>query len=66
MIQLKKELNAIGNNFNQAVHKLNSFDHDFQIKAWAILNESHKNSFMKKADEIMEKISQIHTLWTQK
>src|SRR5678816_3223242 len=26
MIQLKKELNAIGNNFNQTVHKLHTLD----------------------------------------
>ena len=35
MIQLKNELNAIGNNFNQAVHKLHTLDHIPDIKAWA-------------------------------
>jgi transcriptional regulator of NAD metabolism len=42
MIQLKHELNAIGNNFNQAVHKLHTLDHTADIKAWAIHNDSAK------------------------
>ena len=66
MIQLKKELNAIGNNFNQAVHKLHTLDHVPEIKAWAILNESSKKNFMKKMDEIKEKVNQIYQQWSQK
>jgi len=66
MIQLKNALNAIGNNFNQVVHKLHTLDHLPEIKAWAILNEAGKESFMKKADEIIRKVNQIYELWLQK
>jgi hypothetical protein len=66
MILLKNELNAIGKNFNQVVHKLHILDHDPQIKAWAILNEASKKTFMKKVEEIEEKLSQIYQLWLQK
>ena len=66
MIQLKQELNAIGNNFNQVVHKLHTLDHIADIKAWAIHNESGKNLFMKKVDQILEKANQIYELWLQK
>jgi hypothetical protein len=66
MILLKKELNAIGNNFNQAVHKLHTLDHDAEIKAWATLNEASKKNFMKKIDEIKEKMNQIYQQWLQK
>jgi hypothetical protein len=66
MILLKKELNAIGNNFNQAVHKLHTHDHVPEIKAWAILNESSKKVFIKKVDEIKEKMNQIYQQWSQK
>ena len=66
MIQLKQELNAIGNNFNQVVHKLHTLDHIRDIKAWAIHNESAKNLFMKKVDEILAKAKQIYELWLQK
>lgn len=66
MIQLKKELNAIGNNFNQAVHKLHTLDHVPEIKAWAILNETCKKSFLKKVEEINLRVHQIYELWSQK
>ena len=66
VILLKTELNAIGKNFNQAVHKLHTLDRDSQIKAWAILNEASKEQFMKKAEEIKEKMSQIYEQWSQK
>ena len=66
MILLKKELNAIGNNFNQSVHKLHTLDHVPEIKAWAILNESSKKVFIKKVDEIKEKMNQIYQQWSQK
>lgn len=66
MFLLKKELNAIGNNFNQAVHKLHTLDHVAEIKTWAILNESTKNMFMQKVEEIIIKMSQIYEQWLQK
>ena len=66
MILLKKELNAIGNNFNQAVHKLHTLDHVPDIKAWAILNEASKKNFMKKVEEIKERVNQIYQQWSQK
>jgi predicted nucleic acid-binding OB-fold protein len=66
MILLKNELNAIGKNFNQAVHKLHTLDHIQEIKTWAILNEAGRKNFMKKADEIKEKMNQIYTQWLQK
>ena len=66
MLLLKNELNAIGKNFNQAVHKLHTLDRDSQIKAWAILNEASKDLLMKKVEEIKEKMSQIYEQWLQK
>ena len=66
MILLKNELNAIGKNFNQVVHKLHTLDHIQEIKMWAILNEAGRKNFMKKTDEIKEKMNQIYTLWLQK
>jgi hypothetical protein len=66
MILLKNELNAIGKNFNQVVHKLHTLDHVSEIKAWTMLNETSKKSFMKKVDEIKEKMNQIYEQWSQK
>src|SRR4030095_1761820 len=66
MILLKNELNAIGKNFNQVVHKIHTLDHVPEIKVWALLNETSKKVFMKKVDEIKERMNQIYEQWSQK
>ena len=65
MILLKNELNAIGKNYNQVVHKLHMLDHVPEIKAWALLNETSKKAFMKKTEEIKERLNQIYEQWSQ-
>lgn len=52
MLRLKKELNAIGNNFNQAVNKLHILEKIPEFRTWILINEATKNEFMKKVDEI--------------
>lgn len=66
MIQLKKELNAIGHNFNQVVHRLHTLHTIAELKSWLLLNEKHKALFLQKVDTISEKLSQIHVAWWQK
>ena len=36
MLLLKKELSAVGNNFNQAVHKLHLLDHIPEFRSWIL------------------------------
>ncbi|MBS1735170.1 MAG: plasmid mobilization relaxosome protein MobC [Bacteroidetes bacterium] len=66
MIQLKRELNAIGNNFNQAVHKLHTLDHIPEIRSWVMQYENLKNTLLKKVEEIKERMNQIYIQWSQK
>jgi len=66
MIRLKNELNAIGNNLNQAVHRLHTLDKIPEIKTWLLHNEIVKQSFMNKVEEIRMKMIQIHEQWSQK
>jgi MobC-like protein len=66
MLALKGELNAIGNNFNQVVHKLHTLDHYKDIKAWCILHEADKKAFLKKTDEILRRVNEMHARWSQK
>ena len=66
MILLKKELNAIGNNFNQAVHKLHTLDHISEIRYWAMQHENVRAMLLKKAEEIKERMNQIYIQWSQK
>lgn len=66
MIRLKNELHAIGNNYNQAVHKLHTLDTVPQIKIWLAANEILKSSFLKKAEEIRLQMIQLYEVWSQK
>jgi len=65
MILLRSELNSIGNNFNQSVKRLHTLDEISEIKTRAILNEKSKEIFIKKVDEIKEKINQISDKWLE-
>jgi hypothetical protein len=62
ILLLRKELNAIGNNFNQTVHKLHSLDSIPEIKTWAILNEVSKNLFKKKMEDISKKMTELYEI----
>lgn len=66
MITLKNELNAIGNNYNQAVHRLHVLDRIPEIKTWLLVHQTMHQSFMKKVAEIQLQMNQIHELWLQK
>jgi hypothetical protein len=65
MILLRNELKAIGNNFNQAVKKLHTIEHNSEIKTWALINENSKQLFFKKMEEINSKLAQIADQWSQ-
>ncbi|HEY4967189.1 MAG TPA: plasmid mobilization relaxosome protein MobC [Puia sp.] len=66
MILLKNELSAIGNNFNQAVKRLHTLDTTGQMRSWLIVYESTHHSFIRKVDEIKERLNQIYELWLSK
>ena len=66
MICIKNELSAIGNNYNQAVHRLHILDRIEEIKSWLHIHEPTHQSFMRKTEEIKSKINEIYQLWLQK
>ncbi len=63
MILLKKELNAIGNNFNQAVHKLHMLDRIPEFRDWIQKYETVHHQFLAKTDQIITRGNQIYQLW---
>ena len=65
MLTMKKELNAVGNNFNQSVHKLHTLDHVIDIRQWAIRNEQEKAVLFDKIDTIMRRVNELYKLWCQ-
>ena len=65
MIQLKRELNAIGNNFNQAVHKLHTLDRIPEFRNWIQQYETVHHQFLQKTDQVLTRSNQIYQLWLQ-
>jgi hypothetical protein len=63
MVLLRKELNAIGVNFNQAVQRLHTLDHLPQIQSWLHGFGRDKNGLFGKIEQIRSKINLISDEW---
>ena len=66
MLELKKELNGIGNNFNQVVHKLHILDKIPEFRFWVNHYDGLHQSLVSKVEEIKLKVSQLYEQWLQK
>ena len=66
MLELKKELNGIGNNFNQAVHKLHLLDKIPEFRVWIQQYDSLHKVFLFKMDEIEIRMNKVYEQWLQK
>ncbi len=64
MLSLKKELSALGNNFNQAVKRLHTISTTPEIRVWVVVQEKLEHTLLEKADEIRRRMSQIYELWS--
>jgi hypothetical protein len=65
MMQLRTELNGIGNNFNQAVKKLHTLGQISEFRNWIITYELEKKTLLNKVDEIKNRINKIADEWLQ-
>ncbi|MDI5887614.1 plasmid mobilization protein [Flavobacterium yafengii] len=65
MIRLRGELNAIGNNFNQAVKKLHTLQQIAELKHWLLSYELEKKILLNKVDEIKKNIQKFAESWLQ-
>lgn len=66
MLNLKKELHAIGNNFNQAVHKLHLLDRIPEFRDWVHRYDGLQQMLLCKIDEIKNRMNQLYEQWLQK
>jgi hypothetical protein len=66
IISLKKELNAVGNNFNQAVHKLHILDKIPEFRVWINQYDGLQKSLVGKVEEIKLRMNQMYEQWLQK
>ena len=66
MLGLKKELNSIGNNFNQAIHKLHILDKIPEFRVWVNHYDGLHQSLVNKVEEIKLRMNQLYEEWLQK
>jgi len=66
MLNLKKELNAIGNNFNQAVHKLHLLDKIPEFRFWISQYDGLQKALVNKVEEIKLRMNELYEEWLQK
>ena len=66
MLELKKDLNGIGNNFNQAVHKLHILDKIPEFREWIYQYETLHKKLAEKVEEIKLRMNQLYNQWLQK
>jgi hypothetical protein len=66
MLGLKKELNSIGNNFNQAVHKLHLLDKIPEFRVWINQYDGLQKTLVNKVEEIKLRMNQLYEQWLQK
>jgi len=65
LTRLRSELNAVGNNFNQAVKKLHTLSQIAEFKSWLIAYEVEKNILSSKVDEVRINVKKILEIWLQ-
>ena len=66
MLELKKELSAIGNNFNQAVHKLHLLDKIPEFRSWVRQYGEAHQVFLHTTQQINNRIIELYDQWLQK
>lgn len=65
LIQLRTQLNFIGNNFNQSVKKLHTLLEISDVRLWMISFENNKERYFCLVDEIKRHIENLAQKWLQ-
>lgn len=63
MISLRNELSSIGNNYNQAVHKLHILSKIPEFREWILKHYLDHEIFINKVEEIKKRINQFAEKW---
>ena len=66
MLELKKELNGIGNNFNQVVHKLHLLEKIPEFRGWVNQYTGLHQLLVSKVEEIKLRMNQLYEQWLLK
>lgn len=65
LTKLRNELNAVGNNFNQVVKRLNTLQQIAEFRSWLIAYEVEKKILQNKLDEVRNNIKKMLEIWLQ-
>ncbi len=65
LTRLRTELNALGNNFNQAVKKLHTLQKIPEFKGWLVTYELERRTLQNKLDEVRNNIKKLLETWLQ-
>lgn len=65
LTRLRKELNGLGNNFNQAVKRLHTLQQIPEFKAWVVTYELERRTLQNRLDEVKINIKKILEIWLQ-
>lgn len=65
MIRIRKDFNAVGNNFNQVLKKINSVEDKSITKIWLPYAQTLQNELIERVKNIQEKIKQVSQTWLQ-
>jgi MobC-like protein len=65
LIQLRSQLNFMGNNFNQSVKKLHTLCEISDFKVWILAFDSDRNKYFSLVDETKKHIENLAQKWLQ-
>jgi hypothetical protein len=66
MLELTKQLNGVGNNFNQAVHKLHTLDRIPEFRIWIREQQTLHKQVVQSIETIRLRMNQLYEQWLQK
>lgn len=66
MLDLRKQLNGVGNNFNQAVHKLHTLDRIPEFRHWIQEQHALHKQIVQSIETIRLRMNQLYEQWLQK
>lgn len=65
IIRLRKELNALANNFNQAVKKLHTLRQIPEFRDWIMQSKAQRAALLEKVEEIQKAMEKTAGKWLQ-
>ena len=65
LTKLRNELNALGNNFNQAVKRLHTLQQIPEFRNWLVTWEVERKILFNKMDEVKNNVRKILEAWLQ-